>query len=147
MIGLLLGCCLGVDCGTTHESPVVAPGTNVGFAVRDQAESRVCESPATPEASCTVTMTAHVDVAELEGREWQLLSIQGVVRDGRSGQDLHAIPGVLTSEDIRRIAGSSVLPAHGRLTIPLELQFTVGQAPYYVDGPHELHVTVFAAVS
>jgi hypothetical protein len=40
-----------------------------------------------------------------------------------------------------------VLPAHGRLTILLELQFLVGQAPFHVDSPHELHVTLVAAVS
>jgi hypothetical protein len=30
--------------------------------------------------------------------------------------------------------------------IPLQVQFLVGQAPYYVDGPHELKVMLMAVV-
>jgi hypothetical protein len=144
-IALFVGCCLG--CGSAQRSPAVGPGATVNYAVIDQAEERICQSPVTPQATCTVTLTAHVALGELEGREWQLVSIQGVVRDARSGQDLHAVPGALTSADIRLITGTSVLPAFGRLTIPLQLQFRVGQAPFYVDGPHDLHVTVLATVS
>ena len=142
---LILGCCLG--CGSTQQPPTVTAGSTVSYTVADQAEQRACESPVTPRATCKVTLTARVVLGELEGRKWQLVSVQGVVRDGRSGQDLHAVPGALTSDDIRRVAGSDVLPAHGRLTIPLELQFLVGQAPFYVDGPHELHVTLVATIS
>jgi hypothetical protein len=91
-------------------------------------------------------MTARVELGELEGKAWQIASVQGTVRDGRSGQDLHAVPGMLTAEDVRRVAGSNVLVANGRLTIPLELRFVIGQAPFYVDGPHELHVVVIASV-
>jgi hypothetical protein len=85
-------------------------------------------------------------LGELEGREWHLQSIQGIVRDSRSGQDLQAFPAALSAEDIRQLAGSSVLPAHGQLTIPLQFQFLIGEPSYYVDGPHELQVTVFATV-
>jgi len=142
---LLLGCSLVIGCGRSSDSR--ASGTNLAFSVEGQAESKACESPVTPESTCTVTMTARVELGELEGRDWNLASVQGVVRDGRSGQDLRAVPGVLTSDDIRRLAGSSVLAAHGRLTIPLELRFVIGQAPFYVDGPHELHVVVIASAS
>ena len=140
-----LGCLVWVGCG---RSPSLrGSGTNLAFVVESHAESKACESPVTPEATCTITMTARVELGELEGRDWNISSVQAVVRDGRSGQDLRAVPGVLTSDEIRRLTGSSVLAAHGRLTIPLELRFVIGQAPFYVDGPHELQVIVIASGS
>jgi hypothetical protein len=141
----LFGCLVWVGCGTNPS--LRARGTNLAFVVEGQAESKACESPVTPEATCTVTLTARVELGELEGRDWNIASVRGAVRDGRSGQDLRAVPGVLTSHEIRRLAGSSVLAAHGRLTIPLELRFIIGQAPFYVDGPHELQVIVIASAS
>jgi hypothetical protein len=146
-IALLLGCWLGAGCGAGQHAPAVPTGTALAFAVDGQAESSVCQSPVTRESTCTVTMTARVELGEIDGRAWNLASVQGVVRDSRSGQDLGAVPGVLTSGDIRRLAGSSVLAAHGRLTIPLELRFVIGQAPFYVDGPHELQIVVMASAS
>jgi hypothetical protein len=142
---LLLGLLASVGCG--GNAPSRPSGTNLDFVVGDQAESKTCDSPVTREATCTVTMTARVELGEVEGRAWNIASVEGVVRDGRSGQDLGAVPGVLTSDEIRRIAGSNVLAAHGRLTIPIELRFVIGQPPFYVDGPHELHVIVIATAS
>ena len=141
---LLLGIALAVGCDEAN--PLRPRGTSLSFAVEGQAESKVCDSPATPQATCTVTITARVELGELEGKAWQIASVKGTVRDGRSGQDLQAVPGTLTSEDVRRVAGNNVLPANGRLTIPLELRFVVGQEPFYVDGPHELLVMVIASV-
>jgi hypothetical protein len=146
-VPLLSGCSLAAACGAGQHGPVVPAGTNLGFSVEGQTESSVCQSPATPESTCTVTMTARVELAELEGREWHLASLLSVVRDGRGDQDLRASPGKLTAEDIRRLAGTNILTAHGHLSIPLTLQFVVGQAPFYIDGPHELHVTIVAPLS
>ncbi len=144
---LLLGCWLAAACGAGQHGPVVPAGSSFAFSVDGQAESSVCQSPATPDSTCTVTMTARVELGELEGREWQLASLLSVVRDGRSGQDLHASPSNLTSDDIRRLAGTNLLSPNGHLSIPLTLQFVVGQAPFYIDGPHELHVTIVAPLS
>ncbi len=146
-IALLFGCWLGAGCGSGQHAPAVPAGTTLAFSVESQSESSVCQSPVTRESTCTVTMTARVELGELEDREWHLGSLQSVVRDSRSGQDLGAAPAALTSDDIRRLAGSSMLTAHGRLTIPLTLQFVVGQPPFYIDGPHELHVTIVAQAS
>lgn len=142
-LAALLSSVLGCS-GTQHPT---APGSTFDYTVSDQTETRVCESRVTPQASCTVTLDARAVLGELEGREWQIPSLATVVRDGRSGQDLHASPGTLTGEDIRRIAGSNVLPARGSLSIPIHVQFAVGQAPYYVDGPHVLSVTWTAVTS
>jgi hypothetical protein len=143
-IALLLGwSCFACGSG----SPLVAPGSNLNVTVTDQAEKRVCQSPVTPEATCTVTMTARITLGELDGRELVLFSVRGVVRDNSTGHDLHAVPSELTSADIQRVAGTNVLPPNGQLVIPLELQFQVRQAPFYVDGPHELVVTVVATAS
>ena len=143
LVVLLGGACLG--CGSNQ--PTTVSGSTLNYAVTDQTETEVCESPVTPQATCTVTLTARVLLGELEGREWQIRSIQSSVRDGRSGQDLHAIPATLTADEIQRAAGSSVLRARGSLAIPLQVQFLIGQAPYYSDGTHELKVTLVAVVN
>jgi hypothetical protein len=142
---VVVGCSLATGCG--QQSQAVPAGTSVGYSVVGQAESRACQSPVTRESTCTVTMTAQVELGELEGREWHIRSLESIVRDGRAGQDLAATPRVLTSEAIERLAGSSAVPAHGHLSIPLVLQFKIGQAPFYIDGPHELQVQLFAVVS
>jgi hypothetical protein len=133
---------LGTGCGSGAGRFVAPPGTTLGYSVQGQSESTVCPSPVTRESNCTVTLTARVELGELEGRELRLRSLRTVVRDARTGQDLGATPGELTAEDIRRVAGSNVVAAHGHLTIPLTLQFQVGAAPFYVDGPHELQVAL-----
>lgn len=143
LLVVLLGGCLG--CGSNQ--PTAARGTAVTYAVADQTETQVCESPVTPQATCTVTLTARVVLGELEGHEWRIRSIQSSVRDGRSGQDLHALPTTLTADQIQRAAGTNVLQARGSLEIPVQVQFLIGQAPYYIDGPHELKVTLFALVN
>jgi hypothetical protein len=144
---LLLACSAVVACGTGQRGPVASTEAGFTFSVDGQAESSVCPSPATPESTCTVTMTARIEVAEVDGREWHLASLMSVVHDGRSGQDLHASPSELTSEDIQRLAGTNVLSPHGHLSIPLTLRFVVGQAPFYIDGPHQLQVVIAAPVS
>jgi len=140
----LLACCLA--CGGAGRSFTAPAGTTVQYAVTNQVETRTCESPVTPQATCRITLSARVLLGELEGRPWRIDSVRSVVRDQTSGQDLRALPATLTAEDVRLVAGTNVLPAHGSLTIPVQVQFLVSQKPYYVDGPHELLVTLVASV-
>ena len=141
---LLLVCCLG--CRGTGPSFTAPTGTTVRYAIADQAETRDCDSPVTPQATCRISLTARIVLGEMEGREWQIRSVRIIVRDQVSGQDLHAVPAELKADELRQVAGTSVLPAYGAFTIPLKVQFLVGQAPYYVDGPHELLVTLGAVI-
>jgi hypothetical protein len=133
---------LAAGCGSDRLVPPA--GTTLAYSVTGQSESSLCQSPVIRESTCTITLTARVELGDLDGRGLSLRLVQSAVRDGRTGLDLGATPRELTADDIRRLTGSSVVAAHERLTIPLTLQFTVGQAPFYVDGPHELHVSVLA---
>jgi len=136
---LLLGVGLGPGCDGAR---LLQPSsTALGFVVKWQ-ESRTCELSATPQTPCTVTLTARVELVELEGRSWQISSVQGTVRDSRSGQDLKAVPATLTADEVRQLAGSDVLAANSGLTIPLELRFVIEQPPVDLDRPYDLQVVV-----
>jgi hypothetical protein len=138
--------CVGLGCGSGDRS-FVAPDSTVYFSVVDQAESQVCQPPVTRESTCTVTITARVEVGELEGKEWHLLSLETVVMDTRGRQDLGANPRMWSADDIHRSAGSNMVAAHGHLNIPVEVRFDIGQPPFYIDGPHKLEVKLSAVVS
>ena len=133
---LLLSIALAVGC--EDASPAKPTGTNLGFVIRGQTEFMVCGA-STSQATCLVTLTARVELVELEGKTWQVVSVKGTVRDSRSGQDLNAVPGTLSSEDVEVLAGSNVLRPNGRLTIPLQLRFVSGSEP---GVSHELIVAV-----
>ncbi|HKC12231.1 MAG TPA: hypothetical protein VKI41_09380, partial [Vicinamibacteria bacterium] len=108
----------------------------------EASESFVCQTPATRESECTVTMRARVAIEEVGGRDVYLDSVAGTVWDTRGRDNLQAVPALLSSDDIMRIAGSTVIQAHGQLTIEYELHYLVGQAPFYINGPPLLLVLV-----
>ncbi len=84
-----------------------------------------CAFDSPPGSSCTITRTLMVLLQEEGGRDVQLESVSGVLWDGRSMSDVHAEPVMLSSSDIRAAVGTSVVPAHGRLSLPYKLGFTI----------------------
>jgi len=99
-----------------------------------------CLSESTPGASCSVTRTVSITVQEVGGRDVSLQSVSGVLWDTRAMQDMHAQPAALSSADIRQAAGSNVVPSHGQLVIPYELEFTVVWP--HIMGPLEVRIHV-----
>jgi hypothetical protein len=99
-----------------------------------------CVSGTAPGTSCSVTRTLNVILHEDGGRDVQLESVSAVLWDTRGMQDMHATPSMLSSVDIRRAAGSNVVPGHGQLAIPYALGFTVVQP--YILGPLKVMVHV-----
>src|SRR5258708_21799592 len=87
-------------------------------------------------------MRARVAIEEVGGRDVYLDSVAGTVWDTRGRDNLQAVSALLSSDDIMRIAGSTVIQAHGQLTIEYQLHYLVVQAPCYITGPPLLLVPV-----
>jgi hypothetical protein len=96
---------------------------NASVTIVDSEDSCAFDSP--PGTSCTITRTLTVLLQEEGGRDVQLESVSGVLWDGRGMQDMHAVPAMLSSSDIRAAVGTSVVPAHGQLSIPYKLRFSI----------------------
>lgn len=104
----------------------------------DSENSCAFDSP--PGTSCTITRMLSVTIQEEDGRDVHLESVSGVLWDTRGMQDMHAVPAVLSSDDIRVAVGTSVVPAHGQLSIPYKLGFTIVRP--YILGPLTAMVSV-----
>jgi hypothetical protein len=89
---------------------------------------------------CTITTTLAVSVQEVGGDDVHLETVSGVLWDRRAMTDLHASPASLAESEIRAAAGSSLVAAHGRLTIPYVLEFSVVQPS--ILGPIDARVRV-----
>jgi len=48
----------------------------------------------------------------------------------------------LDSADIKRLVGTNLLAARGQLDLEYELQVSIGQAPFYINGPRRVAVRV-----
>ena len=84
-----------------------------------------CAFDSPPGTSCTITRTLSVLIQEEAGRDVHLESVSAVLWDRRGMQDEHAVPAMLSSNDIRAAVGTSVVPAHGQLSLPYKLGFTL----------------------
>ncbi len=93
------------------------------------------ESP--PGTPCTLTGLVSVLLQERSGRDVQLESLSSAVRD-TEGRDMQAWPAVVSSDQVRAAAGSSMVGAHGQLSIPYPLTFTSA----YLRSPFTLVVHV-----
>jgi hypothetical protein len=106
------------------------PGSlHATVSIVDSEDSCAFDSP--PGTTCTITRTLTVLLQEDGGRDVQLESVSGVLWDGRSMSDVHAEPAMLLSSDIRAAVGTSVVPAHGQLS----LRYKLGSA-YPVSSTH-----------
>jgi hypothetical protein len=100
------------------------PGSlHATVSIVDSEDSCAFDSP--PGTTCTITRTLTVLLQEDGGRDVQLESVSGVLWDGRSMSDVHAGPAMLSSSDIRAAVGTSVVPAHGQLSLRYKLGFTI----------------------
>ena len=124
---------LGSGCEDTRPAVLHA-----GVTILDSEDSCAFDSP--PGTSCTITRTLTVIIQEEGGRDVHLESMSGVLWDSRGMQDMHAAPAMLSSDDIRVAAGTSVVPAHGQLSIPYKLGFTIVRP--YILGPLTAMVSV-----
>ncbi len=84
-----------------------------------------CAFDSPPGTSCKITRTLSIVLQEEGGRDVHLESVSGVLWDGRSMSDVHAEPAMLSSTEIQAAVGTSVVPAHGRLSLPYKLGFTI----------------------
>jgi hypothetical protein len=99
-----------------------------------------CASESTSGTTCSVIRTVSITVEEVGGRDVSLQSVSGVLWDTRAMQDMRAQPAALSSADVRQAAGSNVVPSHGQLVIPYELEFTVVWPR--IMGPLEVRIHV-----
>ncbi len=98
-------------------------GLHATVSIVDSEDNCAFDSP--PGTSCTITRTLTVFLQEEGGQDVQLESVSGVLWDGRSMSDVHAEPAMLLSSDIRAAVGTSVVPAHGQLSLRYKLGFTI----------------------
>ncbi len=96
-----------------------------------------CTAESPPGTACTLTGLASVLVDERGGRDVQLELLSLAVRDAE-GQDMQATPAAVSSKEVRAAAGSSVVFAHGHLSIPYSVAFTSA----YLRSPFTLVVHV-----
>ncbi len=96
-----------------------------------------CTSQDPPGTACTLTGLVNVLVQERSGRDVQLESLSSALRDSE-GHDMQATPAAVSPDEVRISAGSSVVGAHGQLSITYSLAFT---SPY-LRSPFTLLVHV-----
>jgi hypothetical protein len=134
-IALLIACCVASGCGSEDISAPSGPAP-LQWEIKRLVEDYACDA-----TTCRVTIAQQVDFASSHDRDMTLLNVTPIVTDKRTGRTVETVPAQLVGDDIRRLAGSNVVPAHKHLVVPLTITFGA-LPPIPSETQHNVRITI-----
>ena len=131
---LLTACCVASGCGSDDITAPSIPAPLL-WEIKRLAEDYACDA-----TTCRVALAQQVDFASSHDRDLTLLNVTIIVTEKRTGRVVDAVPAELNREDVRRLAGSDVVPAYKHLVMPLTITFGA-LPPIPSETQHNVRIT------
>jgi hypothetical protein len=131
---------LAAGCGSDGPTRYSGPPPLL-WEIKRQIEDYVCDA-----TTCRVTIAQQIDFESGHDEDLTLLSVTVIVTEKRSGRVVDAVPAQLSREDVRRLAGSDVVPARKHLVMPLTITFGA-IPPIPTETQHNVRITTVSTAN